>query len=85
MHKTRFAPYAPENVICAAKLSVSIRSPTVILVRLSNGKRKKNQFTLILFRFGMGEGGFEPPKAVPADLQSVPFGHSGIPPYLVAP
>ena len=30
----------------------------------------------------MGEGGFEPPKALPADLQSVPFGHSGIPPYL---
>ena len=27
------------------------------------------------------EGGFEPPKALPADLQSVPFGHSGIPPY----
>ena len=29
------------------------------------------------------EGGFEPPKASPADLQSVPFGHSGTPPYLV--
>ncbi len=29
----------------------------------------------------VGEGGFEPPKASPADLQSVPFGHSGIPPY----
>lgn len=29
----------------------------------------------------LGEGGFEPPKALPADLQSVPFGHSGIPPY----
>ena len=28
----------------------------------------------------VGEGGFEPPKASPADLQSVPFGHSGIPP-----
>ena len=28
----------------------------------------------------MGEGGFEPPKALPADLQSVPFGHSGIRP-----
>ena len=28
----------------------------------------------------VGEGGFEPPKALPADLQSVPFGHSGIPP-----
>ena len=30
--------------------------------------------------FLVGEGGFEPPKALPADLQSVPFGHSGIPP-----
>ena len=29
----------------------------------------------------MGEGGFEPPKSLTADLQSVPFGHSGIPPY----
>ena len=29
----------------------------------------------------MGRGGFEPPKALPADLQSVPFGHSGIHPY----
>ena len=29
----------------------------------------------------MGEGGFEPPKALPADLQSVPFGHSGNRPY----
>ena len=26
-------------------------------------------------------GGFEPPKASPTDLQSVPFGHSGTPPY----
>ena len=31
----------------------------------------------------VGDGGFEPPKAVPADLQSVPFGHSGNPPYAV--
>ena len=28
----------------------------------------------------MGEGGFEPPKALLTDLQSAPFGHSGIPP-----
>ena len=28
----------------------------------------------------VGEGGFEPPKALPTDLQSAPFGHSGIPP-----
>ena len=32
----------------------------------------------------MGEGGFEPPKAVLADLQSVPFGLSGIPPNLLS-
>ncbi len=25
-------------------------------------------------------GGFEPPKAEPTDLQSVPFDHSGTPP-----
>ena len=29
----------------------------------------------------MGRGGFEPPKQFAADLQSVPFGHSGIRPY----
>ena len=29
----------------------------------------------------VGEGGFEPPKALLTDLQSAPFGHSGIPPY----
>ena len=28
-------------------------------------------------------GGFEPPKAEPADLQSAPFGHSGTPPEIV--
>ncbi len=43
---------------------------------------KKETRKVSLFRW-MGEGGFEPPKAVPADLQSVPFGHSGIPPYSV--
>ena len=27
-------------------------------------------------------GGFEPPKQEATDLQSAPFGHSGIPPYI---
>ena len=31
----------------------------------------------------VGDGGFEPPKALPADLQSVPFGHSGNPPNTI--
>ena len=30
----------------------------------------------------VGEGGFEPPKSLTTDLQSAPFGHSGIPPRL---
>ena len=30
----------------------------------------------------MDGGGFEPPKQFAADLQSVPFGHSGIHPLL---
>ena len=31
----------------------------------------------------VGEGGFGPPKSETTDLQSAPFGHSGIPPYSV--
>ena len=30
----------------------------------------------------VGAGGFEPPKAVPTDLQSAPFGHSGTLPHI---
>ncbi|CAL6170115.1 conserved hypothetical protein [Vibrio alginolyticus] len=37
------------------------------------------------FLKNMVEGdGFEPSKAVPADLQSAPFGHSGTPPNFQA-
>ena len=31
----------------------------------------------------VGEDGFEPSKSLTTDLQSAPFGHSGIPPYSV--
>ena|GEM_PF-844361 len=33
--------------------------------------------------FLVGEGGFEPPKHDATDLQSAPFGHSGILPYSI--
>ena len=33
------------------------------------------------FGFLVGEAGFGPPKSVTTDLQSAPFGRSGIPPY----
>ena len=35
---------------------------------------------VIPYIFCVGGGGFEPPKAVPTDLQSAPFDRSGIPP-----
>ena len=34
--------------------------------------------------FMVERGGFEPPKAEPADLQSAPFNHSGTSPYIIA-
>ena len=45
-------------------------------------QNKKNELTSIN-SFLVGEGGFEPPKSLTTDLQSAPFGHSGIPPYSI--
>ena len=39
------------------------------------------QPSIMEFSFKVGREGFEPPKALPIDLQSTPFGHSGISPY----
>ena len=43
------------------------------------------KMTAILYQnhshFLVGRGGFEPPKSLTTDLQSVPFGHSGTLPY----
>ena len=36
---------------------------------------------LYVLSYQVGGGGFEPPKQFAADLQSVPFGHSGSHPY----
>ena len=44
-------------------------------------QNKKDILTDVFFVL-VGEDGFEPSKALPADLQSVPFGHSGIPPNI---
>ena len=51
-----------------------------------NEKKKNSNLSITVFnaadrnRTGTDGGGFEPPKQVAADLQSVPFGHSGIHP-----
>ena len=74
----------------------TIRASTVPLANYHTYKRRKKHFLLWmevdsnLFAFRaadlspMDGGGFEPPKQFAADLQSVPFGHSGIHPNLSA-
>ena len=47
--------------------------------RRTFNKQKKTQHKTVSQKV-MGGGGFEPPKQFAADLQSVPFGHSGIRP-----
>ena len=49
--------------------------------RSTQRRQKGKQHSQSKCCFLVGDGGFEPPKALPADLQSVPFGHSGNPPY----
>ena len=44
-------------------------------------KKPWNALFVRLSRLLVEEGGFEPPKASPTDLQSVPFGRSGTLPY----
>ena len=44
-------------------------------------KEIKKDLNTVVFRSLVGEGGFEPPKSLTTDLQSAPFGRSGIPPY----
>ena len=39
------------------------------------------RFSIFILEKWMDGGGFEPPKQFAADLQSVPFGHSGTHPY----
>ena len=49
---------------------------------MSSPKAEKRHTERRVF-FLVGEDGFEPSKRNAADLQSVPFGHSGTPPYSV--
>ena len=47
---------------------------------MNNKKQKSALFRERIFVL-VGEGGFEPPKLKATDLQSAPFGRSGILPY----
>ena len=53
-------------------------------VRINEKNRGKPRFFrvhLFMLHNMVGEDGFGPSKSLTTDLQSAPFGHSGIPPY----
>ena len=62
-------------------------STTLRAVMIYHYSVMDKKMTAILYQnyslFLVGEGGFGPPKSVTTDLQSAPFGRSGIPPYLI--
>ena len=60
----------------------SLSAATVQIRSVSRGRQAsfRCQVGWPVSNFPVGEAGFEPAKAEPPDLQSGPFGHSGIPP-----
>ncbi len=63
-------PYAPLTLLLIDLLCANARFE-------STYARSKKQPIVRWAVFLVGDCGFEPQKALPADLQSVPFGHSG--------
>ena len=61
--------------------TISSRHAVCLLDFLFAGRKEKTVTPDGATVFLVGEGGFEPPKSLTTDLQSAPFGHSGIPPY----
>ena len=61
--------------------------------RVRTGDVQLGRLTLYQLSYSRGQAadrlvegdGFEPSKAMPADLQSAPFGHSGNPPWIAQP
>ena len=69
----------PEGKPLARGAGDRVRTGDVQLGRLTLYQLSYSREIVVLF--GPVEGvGFEPTKAMPADLQSAPFGHSGNPP-----
>lgn len=58
-----------------------MRRRRIIHSRSPSNPPDKKRADASIDSFLVGEGGFEPPKSVTTDLQSAPFGRSGIPPY----
>ena len=73
-----------DSLFCGKATPVAACHRHTAKSRLSNPKIQKNyRANTSVCSIMVGEGGFEPPKSLTTDLQSAPFGHSGIPPYSI--
>ena len=66
------------GILSPLRLPIPPHQLTQYRVRITNPHTLRNMPTFR--RYALDGGGFEPPKQFAADLQSVPFGHSGIHP-----
>ena len=85
---TAFIIIVHASTLLSADYHIYARKKSSERIHLSlNGWRWIRTFLLLGLRIflSMDGGGFEPPKQFAADLQSVPFGHSGIHPFLSSP
>ena len=77
----KFVPSYATGIFHICEANISYRRYFTRSVRNEFHWKKTLSFDKVFFL--VGAGGFEPPKAVPTDLQSAPFGHSGTLPYLI--
>ena len=74
--------YKSRRILSPVRLPVPPLRQKVWIEMDSNRLGCSKQFALNHPKYPMDGEGFEPSKAVPTDLQSAPFGHSGIHPYM---
>ena len=74
---------AKYNDVCASHKMMltcyAVKWCCVLRTQIQTNKDLPKQVFICL----VGAGGFEPPKSETTDLQSAPFGRSGIPPYIM--
>ena len=74
------SPWGPRKAVLQALRGEEGQGSIVKVSHLKGGRLERGGLCPDVVE----EDGFEPSKAKPADLQSVPFGHLGTPPYEVA-
>ena len=72
-----------KQILYGAGNETRTRNPQLGRLMLYQLSYSRNNICSDYMKYKVVEGGgFEPPKSLTTDLQSVPFGHSGTPPQL---